>query len=151
MALSADGRLAVSASDDKILKIWNPRHTRELRALKGHSARVNGVAMSADGQLAVSASFDRTLKVWDVASGRELHTLTGHSGPIWRVAVSADGRLAVSASGDKTLKVWDLTAGKQRLTIKWERMSCAISPKGDFILSGAEDGTWVWFPPPQWE
>jgi WD40 repeat protein len=54
--VSADGRRAVSASDDKTLKAWDLDTGRELRTLEGHSGRVNGVAVSADGRRAVSAS-----------------------------------------------------------------------------------------------
>ena len=75
----ADGRRAVSASDDKTLKVWELESGRELRTLAGHIGLVYGVAVSGDGRRAVSASEDKTLKVWDVESGRELRTLAGHS------------------------------------------------------------------------
>ncbi len=108
VALSADGRLAVSAHD-KILKVWDVATGNELQVLKGHRSTVTSIALSADGRLAVSASDDHTLKVWDVAAGQELRTLTGHSGRVTSVAMSIDGRLVISASVDKTLKVWDIS------------------------------------------
>ena len=77
--MSGDGRLAVSASQDNTLKVWEVASGRELRTLKGHTGVVYGVAMSGDGRLAVSASDDWTLKVWEVDSGRELRTLRGHT------------------------------------------------------------------------
>ena len=46
VAVSADGRRAVSASDDKTLKVWDVESGRELRTLQGHSDCVNGVAVS---------------------------------------------------------------------------------------------------------
>ena len=98
MAVSSDGWLAVSASDDDTLKIWDVKTGRELRTLRvGSSGTVHNVALSADGRLAVSASDDH-LKVWDVPTGRELRTLRVHSGTVHDVALSADGRLAVCAS-----------------------------------------------------
>jgi len=54
VALTPDGRLAVSASHDKTLKVWDVATGRELRMLEGHGESVNGVALSADGRLAVS-------------------------------------------------------------------------------------------------
>ena len=90
--MSGDGRLAVSASSDKTLKVWEVESGRELRTLQGHSSSVNGVALSGDGRLAVSASEDKTLKVWELESGRELRTLAGHSSSVTGVALSADGR-----------------------------------------------------------
>ena len=79
VALTADGKRAVSASWDKTLKVWDLESGRELRTLEGHTDGVNAVALTADGKRAVSASWDKTLKVWDLESGRELRTLEGHT------------------------------------------------------------------------
>ena len=56
MAVSGDGRRAVSASYDHTLKVWEVESGRELRTLTGHSSDVNGVAVSRTGGVAVSAS-----------------------------------------------------------------------------------------------
>ena len=72
--------MAVSASDDKTLKVWELGSGRELRTLTGHTDMVKAVAVTPDGRCAVSASEDKTLKVWELGSGRELRTLTGHTG-----------------------------------------------------------------------
>ena len=56
VAVTPDGRRAVSASDDKTLKVWELGSGRELRTLAGHTGSVNGVAVTPDGQRAVSAS-----------------------------------------------------------------------------------------------
>ena len=98
MAVTPDGRHAVSASDDNTLKVWDLESGSELHTLAGHSGAVYGVAVSADGRRAVSASRDNTLKVWDLETGQELRTLAGHSGWVMAVAVTPDGQRAVSAS-----------------------------------------------------
>jgi WD40 repeat protein len=144
VALSADGRLAVSASDDGMLKVWNVDTGRELRSLKGHSGAVYGVALSADGRRAVSASSDKTLKVWDVDSGRELLTLREHSDAVYAVALSTDGRRAVSASGDDTLKVWDVESGRELRTLAGHNASVAgvaLSADGQRAVSASDDLT----------
>jgi WD40 repeat protein len=140
VALSADGRMAVSALDDKILKVWDVETGRELHALTGHNSAVTGVALSADGRLAVSASYDKTLKVWDVEAGRELYTLTGYSPSGGRVALSADGRrLVVSATTDGLLEVWDVTTERELRTLdskRRERAWCvALSADGRLAVS----------------
>ena len=39
--MTPDGQLAVSASDDNTLKVWDLESGRELRTLAGHSDAVN--------------------------------------------------------------------------------------------------------------
>jgi hypothetical protein len=79
VAVTPDGKRAVSASGDKTLKVWDLESGVALRTLEGHSDRVAAVAVTPDGKRAVSASGDKTLKVWDLDSGVALHTLEGHS------------------------------------------------------------------------
>jgi WD40 repeat protein len=71
--LSGDGRLAVSASSEKTLKVSDVEGGRELRTLSGHRHSVSAVAMTPDGQRAISGSWQK-LKLWDLTDGRELRT-----------------------------------------------------------------------------
>jgi hypothetical protein len=108
VAVSADGRRAICASNDDTLKVWDLESGQVLSTLAGHSDCVSGVAVTADGRRAVSTSWDQTLKLWDLESGQELRTLVGHSGYVYGVGVTADGRRAVSASQDHPRKcgIW---------------------------------------------
>jgi WD40 repeat protein len=74
VAVTADGKRAVSASEDHTLKVWDLESGRALRTLEGHSDVVSGVAVTADGKRAVSAADDNTLKVWDLESGLAVAT-----------------------------------------------------------------------------
>jgi WD40 repeat protein len=76
VAVSADGRRAVSASADHTLKVWDLESGRALRTLEGHFDKVPGVGVSADGLRVVSASWDRTLRVWDLETGMCVATFT---------------------------------------------------------------------------
>jgi WD40 repeat protein len=70
VAVTADGRFAISASRDRTLKVWDLATGQTVRTLEGHTSDVNGVVVMADGRFAVSASHDKTLKVWNLATGR---------------------------------------------------------------------------------
>lgn len=87
VALSRDGRIAVSASEDRTLKVWEVGSGRELRTLTGHASWVRGVALSADARIAISASYDKTLKLWDLETGEVLATFTCDAA-VWSCAYS---------------------------------------------------------------
>jgi WD40 repeat protein len=140
VAVTPDGSRAVSASEDRTLKVWDLVRGVELHALMGHTRSVHSVALTPDGNQAVSASEDETLKVWDLASGRVLRTLTGHTGGVNGVAVTPDGSRAISASEDKTLKVWDLANGQELRTLTGHTdgvYTVVVTPDGSRAVSAS--------------
>jgi len=142
VAVTPDGRYAISASDDKTLKVWELASGRTVHTLAGHRNVVNAVAVTPDGRYAVSGSDDKTLKVWELASGRPVHTLAGHGGCVNAVAITPDGRYVVSGSDDKTLKVWDLASGWAVHTLvghKERVMVVAVTADGHYVVSRSGD------------
>src|SRR5262249_35868569 len=96
VAVSPDGRLVVSGSQDRTVAVWDLDTGRRLRQLIGHQDEVWSVAVSPDGRLVVSGSRDDTVAVWDLDTGERLHQLIGHQDGVTAVAVSPDGRCLVS-------------------------------------------------------
>jgi WD40 repeat protein len=76
VAVSPDGRHAVSGSSDTTAKLWDLERGDVVRTLQGHCAYVRGVAVSPGGSLAASVSFDWELKVWDLKTGIALAGFT---------------------------------------------------------------------------
>jgi WD40 repeat protein len=140
--LSADGRLAVSASEDYTIKVWEIQTERELYTLTVRSDDINSVAVSSDGRLAISASYSNPLRVWEVSTGGELYALAGHSSDVNSLAMSANGRLAVSVSEDKTIKLWDTQTGGclATLPVGVPLTCCAISMDEKTIVVGDING-----------
>jgi hypothetical protein len=141
-AFSPDGKLIVSASDDRTLKVWDSETGQSLRTLEGHSASVNGCAFSPDGKLIVSASDDHTLKVWDSETGQSLRALEGHSYSVSGFAFSPDGKLIVSASYDHTLKVWDSETGQTLATFFADGPMYCCAFYGEMIAAGGARGVY---------
>ena len=144
VAISPDGRFALSGSEDYTLKLWDIATARELRVFSGHTGFVSSVAFSPDGRFALSGSWDDTVKLWEVSTGKEVRSFTGHTSFIESVAFSPDGRFALSGGQDKTLKLWDLATGRELRSFNGHTgvvWSVAFSPDGKSAVSGSADET----------
>jgi WD40 repeat protein len=143
VALTPDGRRAVSASNDKTLRVWDLETGKTLRTLKGHKDQVKGVAVIGDGLRAISASIDKTLIVWDLETGEAIRSLAGHAMGVWSVAVTSDGARAVSACMDGSCAVWDVRTGERVLSLEGHRdptLGVAVNSAAEIAVSACSDG-----------
>jgi len=142
VAVSADGRRALTASFDYSVILWDLQAGAPLAHLYGHDAPVNDIAFL-PGDRAISASDDGTLAIWDLAGERRTARLTGHSGKVAAIATTPDGRRAASAGWDRTVRVWDLETGAQvfELAARDNVNAVQFSPDGKKILAGNSDGS----------
>ncbi len=151
VAISPDGQLLVSGSEDNTIKLWDLETEECLATLEGHEAGVKAVAISPDGQLLVSGSADNTIKLWQLPGGKDepicidpIYTLTGHTDWVKCLAISPDGQVLASGSQDKTIKLWQLETGELKSTLvgHWGEVNCiAISPDGQRLTSCSWDET----------
>ena len=149
IAMTPDGQLIASGSEDNTIKLWNLRTGQLLRTLTGHSEGIRSVAISPDGKLLASGSDDKTIKLWNLDTGKLLRTLTGHSDIVQSVTISPDGKLIASGSNDKTVKLWNPDTGQEIRTLtgfSYFVVSSAISPDGQTLVSGA-DKIYLWHLP----
>jgi Tol biopolymer transport system component len=146
VAFSPDGRMAVSGSKDKVLKLWNVATGRELRTFTGHSGGVMSVAFSPDGLTALSSSGDDTIKLWEVATGSELLTFKGHSSYGSSVAFSPDGRAVLSGGSDGSVRMREVGTGKEIVMVRGAGTvgSVAFSPDGRTALFGSLNKIKLW-------
>ncbi|MFM6307410.1 MAG: WD40 repeat domain-containing protein, partial [Dolichospermum sp.] len=69
VAITRDGRIAISGSRDNNLKLWNLQNGEEIRTLEGHEDWVRAVAITSNGKKAISGSLDHTIKLWNLQTG----------------------------------------------------------------------------------
>ncbi|MBF0381358.1 MAG: serine/threonine protein kinase [Magnetococcales bacterium] len=133
-----NGKIAVSGSSDKTVRIWDLVAREQLHILEGHEARVHDVAISIDGKVAISGSEDQSARLWDVETGKPLRILKGHIKAVEAVAVSGDGTLALSGGSDNVLKLWDVKSGREMATFQGHTgpvNDLAFSPDNSQVIS----------------
>jgi serine/threonine protein kinase len=143
VAVTADGKRALSAGEDWKVRCWDIATGREVGPPLVHEGPILSVAVSPDGRRALSGSRDRTVRVWDLTTGLEDARLQGHEKAVNSVVFSPDGRLALSGSGDRTVRLWDIASQREvdRREHNGAVMAVAFSPDGRQALSGSEDKT----------
>jgi WD40 repeat protein len=106
LAFSPDGKLLVTASADKTVRIWETVSGKCLYVLATHEDFVNGVDFSPEGKWVVTASGDRTARIWEAATGEELVELGWNESPRTCVAFSPDGKRIVTGTVDGAVPVY---------------------------------------------
>ena len=71
-----DGKLLLSGSHDKTVRIWDVASGRPIRTLEGASSPVTSTALSPDGSVVAAASWTKIL-MWNSADGKWVRTLEG--------------------------------------------------------------------------
>lgn len=142
VAISPEGRLAVSAADDKTVRIWDIRSGAEIRVLQGHEAELLAVTVSPNGQHVASAGHDRQIRIWDLQTGKLVRTLVGHSEPVSALAFLPDGGRLLSGSYDTSLRLWDIAAGSEIMSLRGHAFgvnAVAVARNGARAVSGSYD------------
>lgn len=128
--VSADGKILVTGSEDKTIRIWSLPDGRLLRTLRlpsapGDVGKVYAVAVSPDGKLvaaggwddADAATLDYYVHIFDRATGRLLGRLGPHPQVVNELTFSPDGkRLAVGLGATSGIAVWDTADWRQVMT-----------------------------------
>ncbi len=146
VALSDNGRLALTGGVDGGAAAWDITTGRRLHVLSGALAMVTCVALSRDGRLSVlGGSFDRpAAELWDTFTGRLIHTLAGHTSGITCAVFSSDGRRALTVSADETGRLWDTATGQCVRTLIGHTgpiWSAALTSDGCIAVTGSRDNT----------
>ena len=142
LALARDGRLALTGSADKTLRLWDIETGKSRRILRQETG-IGAVAFSPDERRAAYVTGD-TIRLCDLKTGDELMTLRGHSGRIGSFAFCRDGnRLVSGGTDDHTIRVWDLKTGKELRQMKHGHgvVSVAVFPDDRRVLTGSWDRT----------
>lgn len=104
---TCDGKLLVTGSDDKTIKIINVSDRKLLLNLTGHENWIKCTRFSQDSHLIASCGDDRTARLWDVSTGIN-RSVFEHPGFVNCVRFHPDDSLIATSCFDKKIRVLDL-------------------------------------------
>jgi WD40 repeat protein len=93
-----DGRTLLTASGDRLIRMWDPVTGKERGRLEGHGQAVLSLALAPDGNTLASGGTDGMVRLWDLAARKSVRLLEGHRGDVISLAFSPRGDWLASAS-----------------------------------------------------
>ncbi|MGD8473673.1 MAG: WD40 repeat domain-containing protein, partial [Anaerolineae bacterium] len=150
VAVTPDGRRAISSSEDGRIKVWDLASGREELRIAAHLYGVQAMAVAADGRWAVSGGVYDPLEIWDLATGRWVRRLEGSNRlSIGALAVAGpQGRWILAGAMNGTLELWDLVTERETRTLDGHSLPvmalAGLGPDGRRAISASWDGLKVW-------
>jgi WD40 repeat protein len=116
-SFSPDGSRVVTASGDRMARIWRVADGKPLTTLRGHDGLVFSARYSPDGLRVLTVGGDRTARMWDAVDGKLLYTCTGQEGGVDGAEFSPDGERILTVGGDRTVRLRSTTTGSPLQTL----------------------------------
>ena len=142
VALSADGRGALTVEEGGKLRIWDALTGKETVSMPGKKS-VLALRSSADGHTAILA--DATGVRWrELATGKELRAVSWELGRPRAIALGRDGKVAAVACQDWGVQLWRLSEQPKVSDLRADRKAqsaVAVSDDGRLLAAGDATGT----------
>ncbi len=143
VAISADGKKALTGSCDGPLCLWDLEAGKVIKELIGHTDAITAVSVTSDGKRALTGSMDGTAYFWNLETHEIIKKLINPDGRVAVAAISSDGQYALTGPVDGTAYLWNLETGEIIKKLKNHDcgiLSLALSPHGKYALLGSRDG-----------
>ncbi len=144
IAISNSGQLAISASKDETVKVWDINSGTEIRTCYGHNNEVTSISFSPDDTQAISGDLDGTIILWDINTCQALHKFTTPGTEVKSVAWSPNNAYILSGHNNNIVKLWDINTKQEIRTFTGHTdqvSDVSFSPNSTQVLSASKDKT----------
>jgi WD40 repeat protein len=170
VAFSPDSKYLAAGGNG--VMVWSVDSGKEQRLFSGHKLLVTGVAFDPAGQCLASCSYDGTVRIWDLATGKAISSLFSGDALLHGLAFSKDGARLAVAGDDRRVRIWNRRSinvaatddASSQLAAMWAGepdqvlvnessavRAVAFDPEGEYLASGAEQGTITIWSTSTWE
>jgi WD40 repeat protein len=136
--------LFLTASYDKVARVWDLRTGRLVAEMRGHAAPLNAASFSPGGEVA-TACVDFTARLWKIRVPEPLTLEAPEALTPSSADVAAGGGKAVQAYWQAPIAhILDLPSGRVAATLEGHTAAITtirFSPDGGKVLSASDDGT----------
>ncbi|MBI5815968.1 MAG: protein kinase [Nitrospinae bacterium] len=140
VAISLDGKTAVTAGDDKTIAVWDLGKFEKIKQIPAAQSSITALSLGQDGGTFLAAGH-RTMALWDMESGEKKLSFDGHTDWVTSATISKDGSVALSSGWDNTLRIWDAKTGRLLREIEGAAGYSALSADGKLAVCGSMDNT----------
>jgi WD40 repeat protein len=147
VALSADGRRALTSSCDGELQQWNVETGEAVGprlAMPSRNDVPHSVSFSPDDRVVLTGGTGLFVRQWSATTWKEVGPALPHQGRVMHAVFSPDGRLILTCSHDGAGRVWHPSTGKligPPLAHNAGRLEAfAVAPDGKALATGAYQG-----------
>lgn len=170
IGLSADGRYAIAASNDNVVRIWDLKALpgamakepaavggKEKNCFRGHDGPVDAVAIGPEGRYLLSASAaDRSVRQWDIATGAMKRSYLSFPNNMTATSLSRDGRQILTLHADWSMVLRNAENGKPSRPLNPPMMrrpglpmsqpvtAAVLTPDGKGVYTLAPDRLTAW-------
>ncbi|TGO02928.1 hypothetical protein PN36_16115 [Candidatus Thiomargarita nelsonii] len=149
IVFTPDGRSLVSASDDKLIRVWNLKTGRTERTLRGQigegqEGKIYAMALSPDGRWLAAGGWTSgdEIRLYNFPTGKLVALLSGHTNVVYSLAFSPDSRYLVSGSFDNKAILWDIKRKRCLHTLAGHTeaiYAVAFTPDSKRVVTGSLD------------